>query len=73
MRLVALIAVLALVSVAPAAEQAWFTLAGAGPAGAGSALVLPTGGTYTLDVYINAVDNVGFDIVLQGPGAAAPA
>jgi len=68
MRLVALIAVLALVSTAGATEQVWFQAAGATVQGApGVTLVLPQGGTYTVDMYLQAPGSLtGFDIALQG-------
>jgi len=73
---VAIIAVLAMVSVAGAAEHAWFVAtSGMAPVtqGAmGTTLVLPQGGVYGIDVYIDAVNNWGYntDLKVVGTGTA---
>lgn len=72
--IVALLAVLAMVSVAGAAEQVWFVASGPGVQVQGapgvSTVLLP--GTYGIDVYVGATDSLyGFDIALVGPGAAS--
>lgn len=67
--IVALLAVLAMVSVAGAAEQVWFVASGPGIVTQGapgvSTVLLP--GTYGIDVYVGATDSLyGFDIALAG-------
>lgn len=69
--IVALLAVLALVSVASAGEQVWFTAPGATVQGApGVSLVLPAPGTYTVSVWLSASDQLyGYDIGLKTTAA----
>jgi len=69
MRLVALIAVLGIVSVAGAADQVWFVASG-GPVtqqGApGVNTILGGPGVYNIDVYLQVTDNIyGYDIGLK--------
>jgi len=72
-KIVALVAVLAMVSVAGASEQVWFTSPGASVQGApGVSMTLPSAGSYTVQVWLSATDLIyGYDIGLKSTAANA--
>jgi hypothetical protein len=69
MRLVALIAVLGIVSVAGASDQVWFVATTGSviqQGAAGTNLIVAGPGTYSVDIYLQVTDNIyGYDIGLK--------